>query len=333
MVREAKCTDSNGGHARPLVRYLKNALTLGFFIAVSVLLYRMLRDIEWQRVLNTLLSYDPVTLASAVAITAGSFLVFSSYDLLGRFYTNHHLALRRVLPLAYVCYAFNLNFGALLGGVGMRYRLYSRFGLDVSTITGILSISVIANWTGYMLVAGVLFALDIIDVPVSWKISPLFLQLLGFILLAVSLGYLVACHVSRRRSWHWRSYRITLPHSRLAILQLMLGALNWSLMALLIYILLPGEAFYPIVLAALMMSSIAGVITHIPGGLGVLEAVFVALLSHEIDKSDLLAGLIAYRAIYFLLPLSIALVIYLCMEKAGSARQHDRSCDPPQPGP
>lgn len=227
----------------------------------------------------------------------------------------------------------NLNFGALLGGVGMRYRLYRRFGLDVSTITGILSISVIANWTGYMLVAGVLFSLDIIDAPVSWKVSPLFLQLLGFTLLAGSLGYLVACHVARRRSWQWRSYRITLPDSRLAILQLMLGALNWSLMASLIYILLPEEAFYPIVLAALMMSSIAGVITHIPGGLGVLEAVFVALLSHEIDKSELLAGLIAYRALYFLLPLSIALVVYLWMEKAGKARQHDRSRDPPQPGP
>ena len=61
----------------------------------------------------------------------------------------------------------------------------------------------------------------------------------------------------------------------------------------------------------------------------ILEAVFVALLSHEIDKSDLVAGLIAYRAGYFLLPLTIALVIYLWMKKAGKARQHDRSCDLP----
>lgn len=321
MTRREQKT--NDGKARRLTRWLKSALTLGFFIAVAALLYRMLRDIDWQQVLETLRGYDLITLFSGVAIAASSYLVFSSYDLLGRHYTRHYLAVRQVVSLAFVCYAFNLNFGALLGGVGMRYRLYRRLGLNFSTITGILGISVVANWSGYMLVAGVLFSFGMINVPPSWNISPFFLQILGYCLLALSLGYLFACRFSRRRSLQWRSYRMSLPGFRLAILQVMLGALNWSLMALLIYSLLPPQAFYPSVMAGLMMSSFAGVVTHIPGGLGVLEVVFVALLSDQIAKSELLAALIAYRAIYFLLPLSIALILYLFMEKAGKKHQRD----------
>lgn len=98
-------------------------------------------------------------------------------------------------------------------------------------------------------------------------------------------------------------------------MQASLGALNWSLMAAVIYTLLPDKAFYPAILGVLLISSIAGVITHIPAGLGVLETVFITLLAHQFSKGSLLAALIGYRAIYFLLPLLIALVVYLVLEK------------------
>jgi hypothetical protein len=71
--------------------------------------------------------------------------------------------------------------------------------------------------------------------------------------------------------------------------------LNWSLMAAVIFTLLPAKLDYPLVLGVLLISAIAGVITHIPAGLGVLEAVFIALLQHEASRGSLLAGLIAYR--------------------------------------
>ena len=82
-------------------------------------------------------------------------------------------------------------------------------------------------------------------------------------------------------------------------------------MAAVIFTLLPAKLDYPLVLGVLLISAIAGVVTHIPAGLGVLEAVFIALLQHEASRGSLLAGLIAYRAIYFICPLLIALVIDL----------------------
>jgi uncharacterized membrane protein YbhN (UPF0104 family) len=68
------------------------------------------------------------------------------------------------------------------------------------------------------------------------------------------------------------------------------------------------------VLATLLVAAIAGVLTHVPAGLGVLEAVFVALLSTRMPATELLAALLAYRGIYYLAPLAIAAVVYLVLE-------------------
>jgi len=139
----------------------------------------------------------------------------------------------------------------------------------------------------------------------------------------VASAYLLACGLSKKRQWHWRGHVILLPPLRMALIQAVLGALNWSLMALLIYLLMPDRAVYPTILGILMISSIAGVITHIPAGLGVIEVVFITLLQHDFAKSELLAALIAYRAIYFLFPLTIACVVYLVLEKHAKARRSE----------
>ena len=92
-------------------------------------------------------------------------------------------------------------------------------------------------------------------------------------------------------------------------------ALNWSLMALIIYLLLPSTAFYPTVLCVLLIASIAGVISHVPAGIGVLETVFIVLLQHQFSQGTLIGMLIGYRVIYFLFPLTIALLVYVVLEK------------------
>ncbi|MFH4188881.1 UPF0104 family protein, partial [Acinetobacter baumannii] len=89
--------------------------------------------------------------------------------------------------------------------------------------------------------------------------------------------------------WTVRDQEFNLPSMKQALMQASLGALNWSLMAAVIYTLLPDKAFYPAILGVLLISSIAGVITHIPAGLGVLETVFITLLAHQFSKGSLLA--------------------------------------------
>lgn len=300
---------------KPWQYWLKRGVTLFFFILIPILLFWLLRNVDWPTVVATLRSYSPLTLLAGVSITAASFMVFSSYDLLGKAYTGHKLPAKHVLPLAFVCYAFNLNLGAWVGGVVLRYRLYSQLGLGVGTVTRILSLSLITNWLGYMLLAGTIFSLRLVPFPVNWQIGTMGLQLIGFGLLAAAFVYLAACRFSKRRQWKWRHHEIIFPSLRLALMQAVLGAVNWSLMASLIYLLLPEDVFYPNILGILLISSIAGAVTHIPAGLGVLEAVFIALLQHHVATTDVLAALIGYRAIYFLLPLTVACVVYLRLER------------------
>src|SRR5690606_41724763 len=91
--------------------------------------------------------------------------------------------------------------------------------------------------------------------------------------------------------------------------QLGLSVICWGALGGILCLLFGREVSYTLVLAALLLSSIAGAIVHMPGGVGVLEAVFVAMLAHEVPKSQVLGTLLAYRALYYLGPLVIAMLM------------------------
>ncbi|EGB95169.1 lysylphosphatidylglycerol synthase domain-containing protein [Pseudomonas juntendi] len=306
--------------------WAKRVLTVAFLILIPVLLYQLARNLDWNEVRQSLLAYKPGTLVVGLAIAVCSYLTFASYDLLARAYTGHQLPARQVLPVAFVCYAFNLNFTTWVGGVALRYRLYGRLGLDTATITRILTLGLLTNWMGYMLLAGSVFALGLVELPGNWAVGTTGLRLIGVLLLAITAAYLLACGLAKKRTWRWREHEVTLPTLRLALCQVALGASNWALMALLIYWLLPGDAFYPAILGILLISCVAGVVAHIPAGLGVLEAVFLALLHGQMAQGTLVAALLGYRTLYYLIPLVVAIVTYLVLEKRAKAmRQRDNS--------
>lgn len=145
----------------------------------------------------------------------------------------------------------------------------------------------------------------LVKLPESWALGVTGLQVVGFMLLAVAASYLLACAFAKRRTWHVRDHEITLPSLRLALCQVALGAANWALMAALIHWLLPGDLFYPSILGILLISCVAGVVAHIPAGLGVLEAVFHAesLLpvdEHVEEGHDAEGRKVRHRGIYLL---------------------------------
>ena len=317
----------------PWMRWGKRALTLFFLLAVPALLYILARNLDWGEVRQALSDYSAQTLLVGALIACASYLVFACYDLLGRHYSRHHLPARQVLPVAMVCYACNLSFPPRVGGVAMRYRLCMRLGLSASTVTRILSLSLLTNWTGYMALAGVIFSLRLVQLPDNWGLGMTGLQLLGFALLGVVSAYVGICAFSRQRVWHLRERSITLPSLRMAVMQIVLGASNWSLMAALIYWLLPEGAAYTSVLGVLLISCMAAVVAHIPAGLGVLEAVFLALLQHQYSQASLIAALLAYRVLYYLLPLLLASATYLVLEKrAKTLRKRGEQGVETQPG-
>lgn len=300
--------------ARAWWPWAKRALTLAFFAAVAYLLYNQTQEVEWDQVVAGMRRRAGSELLLAAVLAAASYLLYSCFDLLGRHSTGHHVRTPQVMLIGFISYAFNLNMGALVGGVGFRFRLYSRMGLDAETVTRVLSLSVLTNWLGYVLLAGTVFAIAPPALPPSWELGRQALRLLGIALLAIIAAYLLLCGFARRRWFEVRGRRLTLPSIRLASLQLAMSSLNWLLIASIVHVLLPDGIGFPMALSVLLAAAVAGAIAHVPAGLGVLEAVALAMLAARAPASGVLAALFTYRVIYYLAPLAIAALAYLALE-------------------
>lgn len=306
--------------ARPWWHWTKRLLKLCFFALIAYLLFKQARSVEWDKVAAAIYQRSAPALLLAAGLAASSHLLYASFDLLGKRLTGHKLAAKTVMGITFVCYAFNLNLGSLIGGVAMRYRLYSRFGLDNTVITRIAATSMLTNWSGYLLLAGLVFWWRPLPLPADWKLDSGALRLVGMAMVAMALAYLLLCAFAKQRDWSLRGHGITLPPVKLAVLQLLMSCTNWLLISGLVYVLLQRKIDFPTVVAVLLTAAIAGVITHVPAGLGVLEAVFIALLSHQLGRNELLAALILYRFLYYLAPLLLACVLYFVTEARAKKR-------------
>jgi uncharacterized membrane protein YbhN (UPF0104 family) len=299
---------------RPWWPWAMRGLALVFVSFVGYMLYQYARDIEWSRVDDSVRALPASVLAIAAALAICSHVLYSTFDLLGRRYTGHTLSTPTVMGVTFTSYAFNLNLGSIVGGVGLRYRLYSRLGLRGGVITCVLTMSLLTNWLGYMLLAGAVFALFPLPLPAEWKIGNGALRVAGFALLALAVAWGALVTLSKQREYAVLGKRLPLPGPRMTVLQLAMSCANWMLIAGVIWVLLQGQVSYPMVLAVYLLAAIAGVVTYIPAGLGVLEAVFVMLLVPQVGEPELLAALLAYRAVYYLGPLLVAAVLYAVME-------------------
>lgn len=303
---------------RPL---LWPAVGLCFFALVAFLMADYVKLIDWGSVRRALSNYSMQTLLVAAGLSAISHLTYAAYDLLGRTYAGHDLATHRVLSVAFVSYAFNLNLGSLVGGFGFRLRLYHRLGLRAAQIGHVIALSLVTNWSGWLVLAGAAYATGQLPLPES--LAAIGLETLGIAMLALPLGYIVFCFRSRQRRWLWRGYVFRLPSGPMALVQVALATFNWLLIGTIVWVLMPDELAYGQVVATQLSAAALAVPTHIPGGLGVIESVFVAMLGSEAARSELIAALLAYRALYYLVPLVVAATLYCTVEAAGRARRRN----------
>jgi len=294
--------------------WARRATVVIFLAGVAALLVHQSRSIDWSEVLDAVRDLPLPVLLAAGLLAAFSHLIYSSYDLLGRHITGHKLGTGTVMGVTFISYAFNLNLGSTVGGIGFRFRLYSRLGLRPHQITRIVGLSLLTNWTGYLVVAGIGFLLWPPVLPPDWKLDSGGLRVVGAVCLAVAAAYVGFCVWAHERRWFVRGHRIEPPSARLAVVQLLVSSINWSLIGAVIWVLLQGRVDYPHVLTVLLTSVVATLIVRVPGGIGVLETVFGAVLSFRVPDGQLLAALLAYRGIYYLLPLLIATVAYAATE-------------------
>ncbi len=295
-------------------RWAGRILLLVFFGLAGWLAWRQSKTVDWSEVAGTLRAYRASTLIGAGALALLSYAIYGGFDVLSRRYVGARVSDARSALIGAVSYAFNLNLGAIVGGAGFRLRMYSRVSVEQRKIAAIIAFSMATNWVGYLLVAGVVFAIGGVQFPEGWKAGDGVMRIVGAVMASAALGYVALCRFSRRRDWSLRGRSFTLPATSMALRQLLLGASNWLVIAGVAYLLLSQQASYATVLAVVCVASIAGAMAHIPGGLGVIEGVYVAMLGWSIGTGTILAAVLAYRAIYYLIPLAVAGVLFLMLE-------------------
>lgn len=305
---------------------LRRGLWTAFLLLTLALIVHLAGRLDWAGAFAALRALAPGTLLAALALAAGGHAVYASYEMLGR-----PMRPRRVRPAAgaatapvparwllavgFVSFAFKLNLGTVIGGVALRYRLYARLGQSADETTRILAASVLTNWIGYLALAGVLLLAEPPALPPGWGPGGAPLRALGAGLLLTAGAYVLACWRAEGREWHWRRQAIRLPSWRVALLQLALSALHWLLTAAACWVLLRHGVAFAQVLNALLASAVAGLVVRVPGGVGVTEAVFIGLLQSQVGQPELLAALLGFRALYYLLPLALAVALFFVVDR------------------
>ncbi|OZI35280.1 hypothetical protein CEG14_09250 [Bordetella genomosp. 1] len=293
---------------------IKRTLIVVVLLVVAGLIFHVARSIDWPQVWRAMRDIPARNIGIACALVVAGYAAYASLDLLAQRYTRHKLPWSQVAGVALISYAMNLNLGVLVGGLGMRLRLYAKLGVRKSVATRVALFSAATNWIGYAWIGGAVFAAGAVPVPASWEIGKGVLRIVGVVILILAVVYVAYCARARQRSYHLFGQHLVLPGGRMAVAQSLLAALSWAIMGGIMWVLLQGKADYAAVLGVLLCTSFAALITRIPGGLGTTEAIFVAAFSGQLPTYQVLGAALTYRALYALVPLAIAVLSYAAVE-------------------
>ncbi len=250
------------------------------------------------------------TLLLALAATGVSYTMLFGYDLSGLAYARARPPLSSAFLASFCGYAIGnaVGFGALSGGA-VRYRIYTAAGLSPGQIARVILFISVAIGVGLATIAAaglVLFA-DRVGKVIGASPEPL--RVTAAILLVFAIGFLVFL-ATRRRPLRLGPIRIEPPGPGLILGQIALTTADMFAAAAVLWVLLPPTGIGFFVFAAVFAAALGfGVLSHIPGGLGVFELVILYAVGDKAPVSVVAAALVAYRGIYFLLPLSVSTVL------------------------
>lgn len=305
--------------------WVTRGIAIAFFAVVAGLIVRQARTVDWPAVLQALRDLPPTALAMGGLLALLSHTTYGSFDWIGRQCTGHRLSRTTTLAIAMTSYPFTLNLGSLIGGVGVRYRLYDRRGVAPGIIAQVVGTSIVTNWVGYLLLGGGLVWFWQPHAMAVWKVAPWQWQLGGTVLGCLPLAYLALCAVRRGRSLTLRGHAFALPRWPVALWQMAVSAINWMLMGAALWTVLQHQVSYPAALATVLLGAVAGLVLRVPAGLGVLETVGVALLTTaSLGQDQVLAALLTYRALYYFVPLVLAALAFGVAELYWRRQASDR---------
>ncbi len=285
--------------------------SLSLFAAALFIINLKLKEYHLQDILSSLHEIPAFSLFLAILLTILNYIVLTGYDLLASRYIRHPLKYSRIAITSFISYSISNNMGVMmLGGAPIRYRLYSAWGLSAVEIARIIVFCSLSLWMGFFTLGGFIFLLEPFNIPLSLSSHFTSVREIGLIFLMIPGGYLLA-GIFRKRPLKIGRWEFPLIPPGLSFFQLMVYSLDWALLGSVLYVLLPSNSglSYPEFMGIFMLAQFLGMISNVPGGLGVFESVIIVLLSSSIQLSALLGALLAYRGIYYVLPLIVSSIM------------------------
>lgn len=286
-------------------------LSVAIIAIAAVALYHILHDINVEEVIQAFVDTDTSNIAIAALFVTGGYFTLTFYDLFALRTIGRPDVPYRVAALAgFTSYSVGHNVGAsVLTGGAVRYRIYSAWGLDAIAVAKICFLAGLTFWLGNATVLG-------LGIAYAPQAATAIDQLPAWINRAGAIATLAVLTIYV--AWVWQGprfvgrsgWQVTLPGGPLTLLQIGIGIVDLSFCALAMYMLVPDEPNIGFVTLAVIFVSatLLGFASHAPGGIGVFDAAMLVAL-WQFDKEELLAGLLLFRLLYYIVPFAVALAV------------------------
>lgn len=276
-------------------------------------LVHTLKGLDTARILAAMAAKSTLQIALATLCVIGAFCTLTFYDYFAlKTIDKKHVPYRIAALSAFTSYTIGHNIGAtVFTGGAIRFRIYSDYGLNAIDVAKICFISGLTFWLGNTFVLGIgmlwhpqaASAIDLLPNAIN--------RLIGLGCLAGIAAYLVWLSVGdKRRELGQNGWKVVLPSSRLTLIQIAIGVIDLGFCALAFYLLMPEAPSIDFVSLAVVfiLATLLGFASHAPGSLGVFDAAMLVALP-QFRQEELVATVVMFRILYFMIPFAVAIVI------------------------
>ena len=296
---------------------------LGAVVLSCYLLFKEIRTISLHELTDSLMAISPHNWILAGLATAGAYCALAWYDRIAIAHLGQKVSWWFITLCSFTTYALAHNIGAsVFSGALVRYRAYRSKGLATPEIGILIVFCSFTFALGTLLTGGVVLLLQPDLIQRVSRVPPWLSEVLGGLLLMIIALYVLG---SWRHFKPWTFGKLHIEYPRLPIVarQLLAGPLELICAAAIIYFALPADNHpgYLVILGVFLASFSLALLSHAPGGLGVLEMTFISALP-EVPTVDVLAALIVFRALYLLLPFALSVFLVLAFEANQWRKRH-----------
>src|SRR6204780_4156601 len=292
------------------LRIAASLLIIAFAITTLV---RTLKGVDTGVILVALTEKSAGQIALSALCVVGAFCTLTSYDFFAlRTIGKIHVPYRIAALSSFTSYSIGHNIGAtVFTGGAIRFRIYSDYGLSAAEVAKVCFLSGLTFWLGNTFVLGIGMALHPWAASAMDQLPPAINRLIALGAVAAIVAYFVWLTLGEsRRELGQNGWKVVLPSAPLTLVQILIGMVDLGFCALAMYLLMPAQPGIDFISLAVVfiLATLLGFASHAPGSIGVFDAAMLVALP-EFGKEQLLATLVVFRILYFMIPFGIAISI------------------------